>query len=88
MRTSLQLLDVQADFICGIHFTDSEFTGIGRLKSTAIPTFFPSRENMIHDHPYHKQDERPQLPEKKEEGKDLVKISFNGNTHIRNLVHN
>ena len=52
MRTSLKLLDVKADFICGLHFKESDFHTNGRLKSRAVPTFFPSRSNLIHDHPY------------------------------------
>ena len=63
MRTSLKLLDSRADFICGFHFTESDFQANGRLLPRAIPSFFPSRSNMIHDHPYHKREKEPALPE-------------------------
>ena len=52
MKIKLEMLEVEADFICGIHFEKSSFLENGRLKPTAVPSFFPSRANLIHDHPY------------------------------------
>ena len=56
MRTTLKLLDSKADFICGFHFAASDFQSNGRLKPRAVPSFFPSHSNFIHDHPYHRKD--------------------------------
>ena len=52
MRIHLDLLEVKADYICGIHFDPSSFTQTGRLKPNAIPSFFPSLANLKHDHSY------------------------------------
>ena len=52
MKIKLDLLEVKADYICGLHFDPSSFTTTGRLKPNAIPTFFPSLANLKHDHPY------------------------------------
>ena len=52
MKVHLDLTEVQADFICGLHFDPSSFTENGRLKPKAIPSFFPSKANLETDHPY------------------------------------
>ena len=79
MRTSLKLLDVKADFICGLHFKESEFHPNGRLKSRAVPTFFPSRSNLNHDHPYQRQERAPAESEKDchEAGNHTIRCKIN-----------
>ena len=52
MKIKLEMLDVEADYICGLHFDESSFLENGRLKPSAVPSFFPSKANLIHDHPY------------------------------------
>ena len=52
MKVQLDLTEVHADFICGLHFDQSSFTENGRLKSKALPSFFPSYTNLQTDHPY------------------------------------
>ena len=52
MKVKLNLIEIEADVICGIHFDQSSFTENGRLKLNAVPSFFPSRVNMELDHPY------------------------------------
>jgi hypothetical protein len=56
MRKALGLIDKeneQRDFICGLHFPADSFLDDGRLRSEAVPTFFPSLESAAHDHTYH-----------------------------------
>ena len=53
MKIKLGLLDAEADYICGLHFEPESFSENGRLKPNAVPTFFPSRSNLLHDHPYY-----------------------------------
>ena len=48
------MIEVTADFICGLHFDPSSFLENGRLKTKAIPSFFPSLVNLERDHPYSK----------------------------------
>ena len=48
------LEDSHYDFICGDHFSDSCFDENGRLRRDAIPTMFPYRECLTHDHTYDK----------------------------------
>ena len=52
MKIKLDMTEVKADFICGLHFDKNSFLKNGRLTSTALPTFFPSLVNLEHDHPY------------------------------------
>ena len=52
MKIKLDMLDVRADYICGIHFKKDCFLENGRLTPNACPSFFPSKANLSHDHPY------------------------------------
>ena len=52
MKVKLNLIEVEADVICGIHFDQSSFNENGKLKLNAVPSFSPSRVNLELDHPY------------------------------------
>ena len=54
MKIHLNMIEVTADFICGLHFDPSSFLENGRLKPKAIPSFFPSLASLKCDHPYSK----------------------------------
>ena len=47
-----KLEDSNFDFICGEHFSEQCFGDNGRLNKGAIPTLFPFRECLNHDHTY------------------------------------
>ena len=47
-----QLEDSHYDFICGEHFTEASFELNGRLARDSVPTLFPYRECLHHDHTY------------------------------------
>jgi hypothetical protein len=47
-----KLEDSNFDFICGEHFSEGCFGDNGRLNQGAIPTLFPYRECLNHDHTY------------------------------------
>jgi hypothetical protein len=60
MRLNLsinKLMDCNFDFICGDHFSETCFDENGRLSRESIPTMFPYRECLNHDHSYNKTDE-------------------------------
>ena len=61
MKIKLGILDVEADYICGLHFDPDSFLENGRLKPNAVPTFFPSKANLLHDHPYYAQGDGGEL---------------------------
>ena len=56
MRISLNIdrleEDSNYDYICGEHFSQDCFDENGRLIRNSIPTFFPYRECLHHDHSY------------------------------------
>ena len=52
MKTALDINSLQLDFICGDHFAPSCFEPGGKLRAGSIPTFFPRRECLEHDHDY------------------------------------
>ena len=52
MRFSLKLDHLPLDFVCGDHFEASCFEPNGKLQSQAVPTFFPRKECLYHDHSY------------------------------------
>ena len=55
MRLDLEidnLKDQYWDFVCGDHFEADCFDGNGRLKPDAVPSFFPYKECLNHDHTY------------------------------------
>ena len=52
MKTALDINNLQLDFICGDHFAPSCFDHRGKLRAGSIPTFFPRRECLAHDHNY------------------------------------
>ena len=54
MKDALKVYTMPLDFICGDHFDESCFEPNGRLKATAMPTFFPRKECLDHDHTYTK----------------------------------
>ena len=42
------------NYICGEHFCGIDFDEMGRLRRNAVPTLFPKRECLSHDHNYFK----------------------------------
>ena len=56
MRTKLNICHVEADFICGLHFQSDDFMANGRLRSRAVPSYFPSHDAYLHDHDYFARD--------------------------------
>ena len=78
MRTELKLDQTcePVDFICGEHFEDLCFETSGRLKSGAVPNFFPRKQSLNHDHTYTKNNVEGI------EGKILVKL-FKASLTIR-----
>ena len=71
MRLSLQLGETELaeySFICGEHFVDQCFDENGRLRRESIPTMFPRRECLNHDHNYTKTED--------EVGAETGKLSF------------
>ena len=52
MRIALDVNTLPLDFICGDHFDESCFEPSGRLRPAALPTFFPRKECLQHDHTY------------------------------------
>ena len=56
MRISLNINRLEEDscfdYICGEHFSVDCFDVNGRLICNSIPTFFPYRECLHHDHTY------------------------------------
>ena len=41
MKITLDMTEVKADLICGLHFDNNSFLKNGRLTFIALPTFFP-----------------------------------------------
>ena len=54
MRDALDIHSLSLDYVCGEHFDESCFELSGRLRPSALPTFFPRTECVQHDHPYTK----------------------------------
>ena len=52
MKVALDINSLQFDFICGDHFAPSCFEPTGKLRAGSLPTFFPRRECLKHDHNY------------------------------------
>ena len=54
MREALEIdkRELQLDYICGDHFEETHFLSNGRLDPKAIPSFFPRKECVKHDHNY------------------------------------
>lgn len=90
MKIKLDMLDVEADFICGLHFDQDSFLESGRLRPNAVPTFFPSRENLLHDHPYYSATDGPKHDlENHEDGQDDSEVlprSQSGSINIEDDV--
>ena len=57
-------------YICGEHFGEANFDDNGRLKRDSIPTLFPRRECLSHDHTYIKTEEEVEV------GPDTGKFLF------------
>ena len=54
MKTALNINSLHLDFICGDHFDPGCFEPSGKLRAGSLPTFFPRRECLEHDHDYSK----------------------------------
>ena len=64
MRLSLMLEESEVaeySYICGEHFCEANFDDNGRLKRDSIPTLFPRRECLNHDHTYIKSEEEEEV---------------------------
>ena len=92
MKIQLDMLDVRADYICGIHFKRDCFLENGRLTPNACPSFFPSKANLSHDHPYCCEGDDPLVNEGQGEELEIGKyksylIHYIDNLGTLNLVY-